>query len=358
MQPFSYTKVADVDAAISALAADPRATVVAGATELANWMKDGISAPSTLIDINALPLTGIEARPDGLRIGALARNADVARDGAVRAGYPVVAEALEKGASAQIRNMATVGGNLLQRTRCPYFRETSFPCNKRLPGSGCAARTGPHRGHAILGGSEACIATHPGDLPVALVALDAIVHLQGPAGPRSVPLDDFYLLPGETPERENVLQHSELIVAVEVPAGPYAARSRYLKVRDRESYEFALVSVAACLELDGSTVRSARVALGGVGTKPWRARSAEAVLAGHPLDADTLAAAGSAAVEGARPLHDNTFKVTLAARAVARALELAAYEPFGRAGNGGSVSGTAAAWADGSQDMRQDGGAA
>jgi xanthine dehydrogenase YagS FAD-binding subunit len=340
VQPFTYTRATDLDGAIQALAADPEATVVAGATELANWLKDGISAPSALIDINALPLAAIEAGPDGLRIGALARNADVAREGAVRAGYPVVAEALEKGASAQIRNMATVGGNLLQRTRCPYFRETSYPCNKRRPGSGCAARTGPHRGHAILGGSEACIATHPGDLAVALVALDAVVQVQGPAGPRSIPLDDFYLLPGETPERENLLRHDELIVAVEVSAGPYAARSRYLKVRDRESYEFALVSVAACLELDGDTVRAARIALGGVGTKPWRARGGEAVLAGRRLDADALAAAGAAAVEGARPLPDNGFKVTLAARAVARALELAAYEPFGQTGNAGSANGS------------------
>jgi len=340
VQSFSYTRATDLDGAIKALAADPHAAVVAGATELANWLKDGIRAPSTLIDINALPLAGIESRPDGLRIGALARNADVAREGAVRTGYPVVAEALEKGASAQIRNMATVGGNLLQRTRCPYFRETSFPCNKRLPSSGCAAQTGPHRGHAILGGSDACIATHPGDLAVALVALDAVVQVQGPAGPRAIPLDEFYLLPGDTPERENLLQHDELIVAVEVPAGPYAARSRYLKVRDRESYEFALVSVAACLELDGGTVRSARIALGGVGTKPWRARAAEAVLAGRPLDADALAAAEAASVEGARPLPDNRFKVTLAARAVARALELAASEPFDTAA-GGPVGGAA-----------------
>jgi xanthine dehydrogenase YagS FAD-binding subunit len=353
VQPFSYTRATDLDGAIQALAADPHAAVVAGATELANWLKDGISAPSALIDINGLPLAGIEARPDGLRIGALARNADVAQEGAVRSGYPVIAEALEKGASAQIRNMATVGGNLLQRTRCPYFRETSFPCNKRRPGSGCAARTGPHRGHAILGGSEACIATHPGDLAVALVALDAVVQVRGSDGARSIPLDDFYLLPGESPGRETVLRHDELIVAVEVPAGPYTARSRYLKVRDRESYEFALVSVAACLELDGEIVRSARIALGGVGTKPWRARGAEAALAGRPLDADALAAAGAAAVEGARPLRDNRFKVTLAARAVARALELAAHEPFGQAGHGGSADD-----AVGAADSSQNGGAA
>jgi xanthine dehydrogenase YagS FAD-binding subunit len=218
--------------------------------------------------------------------------------------------------------MGTMGGNLLQRTRCPYFRETSYPCNKRVPGAGCAALTGPHRLHAIFGASDACIAVHPSDLAVALTALDAVVHTQGPDGRRAIPIGELYLPPGDTPHLETVLGHGELIVAAEVPAAPYTARSHYLKLRDRESYEFALVSVAACLELDGPerVVRAARVALGGVAYRPWRARAAEAALVGNPLSAETIAAAGAAAVRGAQPRRDTSFKVTLAERAVVRAL--------------------------------------
>jgi xanthine dehydrogenase YagS FAD-binding subunit len=245
---------------------------------------------------------------------------DVASEPAVREAYPALAEALEASASPQLRNMATIGGNLLQRTRCPYFRETSFPCNKRSPGSGCSALTGEHRMHAILGASDACVAVHPSDLAVALVALDAVVHIRGAGGERSIPIDDFYLLPGSAPERETVLQHGELIVGVEVPASPFAARSRYLKVRERASYEFALVSTAVAIELVDGTVSSARVALGGVAPKPWRARAAEEVLVGDRLDAAAIAAAGAVAVRGARPLRDNAFKVRLAERAVVRAL--------------------------------------
>jgi xanthine dehydrogenase YagS FAD-binding subunit len=325
VQPFTYTRVVDVDAAIATLAADPGSTIVAGATELANWLKDDlITAPSRLVDINALPLATIEAGPAGLRLGALARMSDVAAHPAVRAGYPLLAEALELGASAQIRNMASLGGNLMQKTRCPYFRVTSFACNKREPGSGCAALTGPHRNHAILGTSDACFATHPSDLAVALVALEAVVQVQGPAGSRAIPIEQFFLLPGDTPDREHPLERGELIVRIDVPAGSYAGQSRYLKLRDRESYEFALVSVAVGLDLSDGTVRAARLALGGVGTVPWRAREAEAALVGHRLNAATLAAAGLAAVAGAQPHHDNAFKVRLAERAVARAIALAA----------------------------------
>jgi xanthine dehydrogenase YagS FAD-binding subunit len=308
--------------AIAQVAAEPGAAFVAGATELANWMKDGIQAPSRLVDINTLPLAEIVVRPDGLRLGGLARMSDVAATPAIRQAYPVLSEALERGASAQIRNMGTMGGNLLQRTRCPYFRETSFPCSKRVPGSGCAALTGPHRLHAIFGASNACIAVHPSDLAVALVALDAVVHTRGPGGERAIPIGELYLPPGDAPDRETVLGHGELIVAVEIPAAPFAARSHYLKVRDRESYEFALVSVAACLELAGSenTVRSARVALGGVAHTPWRARAAEDALIGQPLTEASIAAAGAAAVQGAQPHRDTAFKVPLAERAVVRAL--------------------------------------
>jgi xanthine dehydrogenase YagS FAD-binding subunit len=322
MNPFSYSRASDVGAAVAEVAAEPGAVFVAGATELANWMKIGIRAPTCLVDINALPLGEIAVRSEGLRLGGLARMSDVAATPAIRQGYPVLSEALERGASAQIRNMGTMGGNLLQRTRCPYFRETSYACNKRVPGAGCAALTGPHRLHAIFGASDACIAVHPSDLAVALVALDAVVHTRAPGGERAIPIGELYLPPGDTPDRETALEHGELIVAIEIPAGPFAARSHYLKVRDRESYEFALVSVAACLELDGPDrqVRSARVALGGVAYMPWRARAAEDALVGKPLTEASIAAASAAAVQGAQPRRDTAFKVTLAERAVVRAL--------------------------------------
>ena len=322
MKPFSYSRASDVGAAVAEVAAEPGATFVAGATELANWMKIGIQAPTHLVDINALPLSEIAVRQDGLRLGGLARMSDVAATPAIRQGYPVLSEALERGASAQIRNMGTMGGNLLQRTRCPYFREASYPCNKREPGAGCAALTGPHRLHAIFGASDACIAVHPSDLAVALTALDAVVHTQSPGAERAIPIGELYRPPGVTPDRETALEHGELIVAVEIPAAPFAARSHYLKIRDRESYEFALVSVAACLELDGpdKVVRSARVALGGVAYTPWRARAAEDALVGKPLTEASVAAAGAAAVQGAQPRRDTGFKVTLAERAVVRAL--------------------------------------
>ena len=320
MRPFSYLQASDEGAAVATVAENPSASFVAGGTEMLNWMKDGIEEPDLLVDVNALPFKDVEARGHGVRIGAMCKMSDVASEPAVREAYPALAEALEASASPQLRNMATIGGNLLQRTRCPYFRETSFPCNKRSPGSGCSALTGEHRMHAILGASDACVAVHPSDLAVALVALDAVVHTRGAGGERTIPIDDFYLLPGSAPERETVLQHGELIVGVEVPASPFAARSRYLKVRGRASYEFALVSTAVAIELVDGTVSSARVALGGVAPKPWRARAAEEVLVGDRLDAAAIAAAGAVAVRGARPLRDNAFKVRLAERAVVRAL--------------------------------------
>jgi xanthine dehydrogenase YagS FAD-binding subunit len=322
MKPFAYSRASEVGTAVAQVAAEPGAAFVAGATELSNWMKDGIQSPTRLIDINALPLSETIVTAGGLRLGALARMSDVAGLSEVRCAYPVLSEALELGASAQIRNMGTMGGNLLQRTRCPYFRETSFVCNKRVPGSGCAALSGEHRMHAIFGASEKCIAVHPSDLAVALTALDALVHTRGPGGERVIRIGELYVPPGDTPERETVLEHGELILAVVIPAAPFAARSHYLKVRDRESYEFALVSVAACLELDGpdQIVRSARIALGGVAYTPWRAWSAEDALIGRPLAPETIAAAAGAAVRGAQPRRDNAFKVPLAEHAVVRAL--------------------------------------
>jgi xanthine dehydrogenase YagS FAD-binding subunit len=322
MKPFAYSRASEVGTAVAHVAAEPGAAFVAGATELSNWMKDGVQSPTQLIDINALPLSETIVTEDGLRLGALARMSDVAGLSEVRRAYPVLSEALELGASAQIRNMGTMGGNLLQRTRCPYFRETSFACNKRVPGSGCAALSGEHRMHAIFGASEKCIAVHPSDLAVALMALDALVHTRGPGRERVIRIGELYVSPGDTPERETILEHGELILAVVIPAAPFAARSHYLKVRDRESYEFALVSVAACLELDGPDhiVRSARIALGGVAYTPWRASSAEDALIGRPLTPESIAGAAGAAVRGAQPRRDNTFKVPLAEHAVVRAL--------------------------------------
>jgi xanthine dehydrogenase YagS FAD-binding subunit len=329
VNPFTYTLAIDIDAAVAQMAGEPGAAFVAGATELANWMKDGIQSPTLLIDINALPLNEIIVSADGLRLGALARMSDVAATPAIRRAYPVLSEALELGASPQIRNMGTMGGNLLQRTRCPYFRETSFPCNKRDPGSGCAALSGEHRLHAIFGASDACIAVHPSDLAVALTALGALVHTRRPGGARTFPIDELYVPPGDAPDRETILEHGELIIGVEIPNSPFAARSYYLKVRERASFEFALVSVAACLELAGpdNIVRSARIALGGVAYKPWRARAAEAVLIGSRLSDQRMSAAGAAAVEGAQPHRDNAFKVQLAEHAVVRALTTVGERP-------------------------------
>jgi xanthine dehydrogenase YagS FAD-binding subunit len=325
MRAFDYVRAARIDDAIAALA-DPDTRCLAGGTNLLDLMKGYVEQPARLVDITRLPLADVQLLPDGgMRIGALAANSDLANDRNVRERYPLLSQALVSGASPQLRNMATVGGNLLQRTRCHYFTDVAFDaCNKRRPGSGCAAREGPNRIHAILGASEQCIAVHPSDMCVALAALDGVVETRSRSGVRRIPMSEFHRLPGTTPERDTELRHDELIVAVTLPPSLFAAHSRYLKVRDRASYEFALVSVAAALDLTGDRVRDARIVLGGVAHRPWRARSAEQALVGRLLDDAAVAAAAAAATEGARPYRDNAFKVTLAQRAVARALREAA----------------------------------
>jgi xanthine dehydrogenase YagS FAD-binding subunit len=323
MQIFAYARATTLSDAISA-AAQPGTMVVAGGTELLNWMKDGVVAPRRLVDLNDLPgLDQIDAGDHGLRIGALARMADIAAHPAVRRDYPALSQALLTSASAQIRNMASIGGNLLQRTRCPYFRaETDVACNKRRQGSGCAALAGEDRFAAIFGWSEHCIATHPSDLAVALVALDAVVHVAGPNGARQIPIAHLYRLPGDTPERETVLEAGELITAVEVPASTLARRSRYLKLRERASYEFALASAAVALDLDGTHIRAARIALGGMAPKPWRLGEAEVVMRGISLeDEPALHRALDVSFADARPRRHNGFKIELAKRAVIRALQ-------------------------------------
>jgi xanthine dehydrogenase YagS FAD-binding subunit len=322
MFPFTYERATDPQSAMAALAADPEAACIAGGTELLNWMKDGIATPRRLIDINDLPLAQIEAGPRGLRLGALARMSDVAAHAEVRHAYPAIAEALELSASPPLRNMASMGGNLLQRTRCSYFRaETALPCNKRRPGTGCAAREGENRWHAIFGWSNACVATHPSDVAVALAALDATVQVHGPAGARTIHLVDFYRLPDDTPEDDTVLGHDELITAIDVPASPLTGQSHYLKVRERSSYEFALVSAAVALHVDGQRIQQTRIALGGVAPKPWRLTAAESALMGMPLEREALHQAIGGAFSEARPLAHNAFKVELAKRTVLRALE-------------------------------------
>jgi xanthine dehydrogenase YagS FAD-binding subunit len=325
MRPVSYARTADVAGAVAAVSADPESAFLAGGTTEVDLLRLDVVRPSRLVDINALPLAQIEDLPGGgLRIGTVARMSDVAEAPAVVERFPMIAQALLLGASAQLRHMASMGGNLLQRVRCSYFRDTASACNKREPGSGCAALEGINRAHAILGTSERCIATHPSDLAVALVALDAVVYTQGPSGPRAIPIDDFFLLPGDTPQREYPLDHGELIVAIEVPALPLARRSLYLKLRDRESYEFALVSVAVALRVDDGTVGEVRLALGGVATKPWRARRAEQLLVGRPATGESFAFAAGEELVPAMPRRMNAFKVELAQRTMVRALQTAA----------------------------------
>ncbi len=320
MRRFAFVEAESAAAARALVRDDPDARFYAGGTTLVDLMKGGVEVPSRVVDISRLPLTGIETRGDRLRIGALARNSDVAYDPTVAARFPALAQALLSGASGQIRNAATVGGNLLQRTRCTYFRETRWRCNKRAPGSGCDALDGFNRSHALLGTSESCIATNPSDMAVALAALSAHVVIEGEGGERTVALDDFYLLPGDRPQHETSLAHGELIVAVELRFAPAHERSAYLKLRDRASYEFALVSVAAGVELAGGRIASARLALGGVATVPWRALAAEDVLAGASADDATFRRAADAALADARPRAHNGFKVELARRAIVRAL--------------------------------------
>jgi xanthine dehydrogenase YagS FAD-binding subunit len=327
MKNFDYVRPATVRDAVTA-AAEPGAAYLAAGTNLLDLMKGGVTKPDRLIDITHLPdLDRIEELPDGaVRIGALVRNADLAHDRNFARRFPAVAEALLSGASAQLRNAATVGGNLLQRTRCAYFYDTASACNKRSVGSGCDGRGGDNRLHAILGWSESCIATHPSDFCVALAALDAIVEIEGKSGRREIPLEMFHRLPGDTPDRETVLEPGEMIVAVRLPAEAalFAAHARYLKVRDRTSYAFAIVSTAAALRIEAGVIAQARVALGGVASKPWRAREAEQILIGARPDTALFWRAAEAALTDAKPSGDNAFKIELARRVVARALALAA----------------------------------
>jgi len=326
MKTFDYVRPATVREAVAA-ASESGAAYLAAGTNLLDLMKGGIIGPSRLVDISHLPgLDRIEDLADGgVRIGALVRNADLAHDQTFARRFPAVAEALLSGASAQLRNAATVGGNLLQRTRCAYFYDVASACNKRDPGSGCDARGGENRLHAVLGWSESCIATNPSDFCVPLVALDAVVEVEGRAGRREIPLEMFHRLPGDAPERETMLEPGEMIVAVRLPAeaASFAAHARYLKVRERTSYAFAVVSAAAALRIEGDTIAQARLALGGVATKPWRAREAERMLAGARVDGSLFRRAAEAALADAKPSGDNGFKIELARRTVVRALALA-----------------------------------
>ncbi|WP_181704872.1 FAD binding domain-containing protein [Chthonobacter rhizosphaerae] len=326
MNRFDYLRPTSVADAV-ALAAEPGSAYLAAGTNLVDLMKIGVSRPARLIDIGRLPgLDRIDWLPDGgVRIGALVRNSDLAYDARFAATFPAVAEALLSGASAQLRNAATVGGNLLQRTRCAYFQDTASACNRRHPGSGCDALQGENRLHAVFGWSERCIATHPSDFCVPLAALDAVVEVEGRAGRREIPLDIFHRLPGDAPERETELDGADLIVALRIPgaSAAFSRNARYLKLRERTSYAFALVSAAAALDLDGGTIRGARITLGGVAARPWRARAAEDALAGRPADERSFAEAAGIALADARPSGDNAFKIELARRLVARALALA-----------------------------------
>ncbi|GAA4572460.1 xanthine dehydrogenase family protein subunit M [Micromonospora coerulea] len=322
MRPVSYSRVADVGTAIGTVSADPESAFLAGGTTQVDLLRIYVEQPHRLVDINDLPLNQVEELPGGgLRLGGLARMSDVAQEPAVVRRYPMVAEALLLGASPQLRNMATVAGNLMQRVRCSYFRDVAAGCNKRAPGTGCSALDGVNRGHAVLGTSDCCIATHPSDVAVALVALDAVVQAEGPAGRRSIPIDDFFLLPGQTPEQEHPLTHGELVTGIDLPPLPVAATSRYVKIRDRESYEFALASVAVAMSVAGGRIAEIRLALGGVATKPWRARAAERVLDGAPATIEAFTRAAEAELAPAVPHGMNAFKIELARRTMVRALE-------------------------------------
>jgi xanthine dehydrogenase YagS FAD-binding subunit len=329
MQPFAYVHADSIDQALAS-AQRGDAEYIAGGTTLVDLMRLEVVRPRTVIDITGLAsspagaasvLTAITDTGGGLRLGALTTNTDVAYHPLVTARYPALSEALLSGASPQLRNMATVGGNLLQRTRCPYFRDGTSPCNKRAPGSGCAALDGYSRSHAVLGTSPRCIATHPSDMCVALVALDAVIHTRGPAGARTIPIAEFHTVPGEHPEIESALVPGELVTHVELPALPFAAKSRYTKVRDRAAFSFALASCAVALDVRGGTLRDARIALGGLATKPWRGRAAEQWLIGKPAALDSFRRAAAMALDGAAPRDDNAFKVELGRRTVLRALQ-------------------------------------
>ncbi|MDH0746841.1 xanthine dehydrogenase family protein subunit M [Pseudomonas sp. GD03842] len=323
MMPFSYSRPQNVSEAVKL--ADASSRYIAGGTNLVDLMKENVVRPERLIDITGLDLNEVEPLPDGgLRIGALVSNADLAWHPLIEQRYPLLSKAILAGASAQLRNMASTGGNLLQRTRCYYFYDTGTPCNKREPGSGCPARSGLNRIHAILGASDACVATHPSDMCVALAALEAVVHVQGKAGERRIEFADFHRLPADAPQRDNQLADDELVTHIELPAPRFDAHYQYLKIRDRASYAFALVSVAAGLELKGDVISDARLALGGVAHKPWRDKAVEALLIGKPVSHETFTAAADLLLRDAQPLTHNAFKIKLAHRAVIRALSDAA----------------------------------
>ncbi|MDQ0814795.1 xanthine dehydrogenase YagS FAD-binding subunit [Streptomyces sp. B3I7] len=312
MKEFGYQRADDISGAVALLGTDPDARFLGGGTNLVDLMKSGVERPGLLVDVRRLPLDRVEPTPDGgLRIGATVTNSDLAVHPEVRRRYPVLTQAVLAGASGQLRNMATVGGNLLQRTRCGYFTDVTKACNKREPGSGCPAIEGEHHNHAILGASDHCVATHPSDMGVALTALDAVVTYETADGPGELPLADFYLPVGDTPHRETALPPGALITGVIVPPAPVAARSRYRKVRERASYAFAIGSVAAALDVSDGVVREVRLAFGAVASRPWRARAAERALTGAPADAENFAAAADAELAAARPLRDNSYKVTL-----------------------------------------------
>jgi xanthine dehydrogenase YagS FAD-binding subunit len=321
MRPFKYVRASAPDAAARAVASNPQAKFLAGGTNILDLMKEDVERPNELVDISRLMLAEIKSTGGGVSIGALAKNTDTANHPLIRKNYPLLTQAIVAGASGQLRNMATNGGNLMQRTRCQYFYDTSMPCNKREPGTGCGALEGLNRIHAVLGWSDKCVATYPGDMANALYALDAVVRVKGADGrERTIPVGEFHRLPGDTPERDNNLQHGELIVAIDLPQSPFANNYYYLKVRDRASYAFALVAVAAALEINGGTIRQARLVLGGVAHKPWRSAEAEAALSGKPASEESFRQAAEAALKDAKPLAHNAYKVELAKRAIVRAL--------------------------------------
>ncbi|WP_324678955.1 xanthine dehydrogenase family protein subunit M [Hymenobacter sp. GOD-10R] len=324
MNQFQYVRPTKQKAAIDALAKDPNAKIIAGGTNLIDLMKRGVMTPLKLVDINKLPISKIEHEGNNLRIGALALNGAVAEDKLVLERQPLLAQALNAGASAQLRNMATVGGNMLQRTRCHYFYDTALPCNKREPGSGCGALEGFNRMHAIFGFSDKCIAVHPSDMSVALVALDATVLVSGPKGDRRIPFAEFHRLPGDTPQQDTNLGQGELVTAVEIPDAPFTKHVHYLKVRERASYAFALVSVAAALSIENNTIKDARLAMGGVAHKPWRLTEAEKTLIGKPATEESFRQAAEVAMRGAKAFKYNAYKLKLAPNSIVQALKTAA----------------------------------
>jgi xanthine dehydrogenase YagS FAD-binding subunit len=320
VRPFAYERADDAAGALALLERDPDARYLGGGTNLVDLMRLGVESPGLLVDVSHLSRVVEQLDDGGLRIGAAVRNSELAADPLVRERYPLLASALLHGASGQLRNLATTGGNLLQRTRCHYFQDTTKPCNKREPGSGCPAIEGEHRNLAIIGWSDRCVATHPSDMAVALAALDAVVHVEGPDGSRAILLNDFHRLPGEHPERDTVLEHGELITAITLPPARSGACSAYVKVRERASYAFAVVSLAAQIEVENGRIGDVRIALGGVAHKPWRALDAEQALRGEPATRERFERAADAALAAARPLRDNAYKVTLARNLIVEAL--------------------------------------